>query len=222
MGDGSGGRRRKLDPDPRVRIEILSAASKLVREEGVRALGIAEVLSRTQLSTRAFYRHFDSKDQLVSAVFFEMARVESLRVRRAMAAESDPIRAVMAWIDGRLDLVFNPDIRSDLRRLSVEAQSQTFGAPDLVNAAYGEILRPLTEELEHGRALGLFPGVDPGVDALSVHGVVWANVERHWADDGSSPSNLRERTQRFCLGGLGVDQDTIAEVLKEIREPGLK
>lgn len=217
MGDRSAGRRRKLDPDPRVRIEILSAASKLVRDEGVRALSIAEVLARTQLSTRAFYRHFDSKDRLVSAVFFEMARVETLRVRRAMAAESDPIRAVMTWIDGRLDLVFDPDIRSDLRRVSLEAQSQTFGAPDLVNAAYGEILRPLVEELERGRDLGAFPDVDPAVDALSVHGVVWASVERHWAGEGSDPAQLRERTQRFCLGGLGVAPDRISEVLDESR-----
>ena len=75
-------RRKKLDPDPRVRLCILAAASKIVREEGVRRLSIAQVLSRAQLSTRAFYRHFDSKDQLVSAVFLEMARVEMLRLRR--------------------------------------------------------------------------------------------------------------------------------------------
>jgi AcrR family transcriptional regulator len=74
-------RGKKLEPDARVRRAILTVASKVVREEGVRALSVAEVLARTQLSTRAFYRHFDSKDQLVSAVFLEMARAETLRLR---------------------------------------------------------------------------------------------------------------------------------------------
>ena len=206
--------RKRLDPDPRVRMALLSAASKIVREEGVRAISIAEVLSRAQLSTRAFYRHFDSKDQLVSAVFLEMARVETLRLRRRMGAGADPVRAVVAWIDGRLDLAFNDEIRSDLRQMSLEAQSQMFAAPDLVNAAYGEILRPLVEQLERGRDSGVFPGVDPESDALSVHGAVWAGVERQWATEGCDLASIRDRIQRFCLGGLGVGPAAIADVLE--------
>ena len=73
---------------------ILSAASKVVREEGVRALSASPRCSAgPQLSTRAFYRHFDSKDQLVSAVFLEMARVEMLRLRQRMAVDA-PTRFV--------------------------------------------------------------------------------------------------------------------------------
>jgi AcrR family transcriptional regulator len=116
----SGGR-KKLEPDPLLRIAILSAASKIIREDGVRALSIAEVLSRSQLSTRAFYRHFESKNQLVSAVFLEMARAETMRLRQRMSVGPDPIRAVAAWTDGRLDLAFNDEIRSDLRQMSLEA-----------------------------------------------------------------------------------------------------
>ena len=75
-------RRNKLAPDPGVRRAILAAASKSVREHGVRGLSIAAVLDRAQLSTRAFYRHFESKDQLVAAVFLEMARVEMRRLTK--------------------------------------------------------------------------------------------------------------------------------------------
>jgi len=58
-------RRNKLAPDPDVRRAIIGAASKSVREQGVRGLSVAAVLARAQLSTRAFYGHFESKDQLV-------------------------------------------------------------------------------------------------------------------------------------------------------------
>src|SRR4051794_12410942 len=72
-------RRDKLDPDPAIRREILTAASKTLREQGVRGLSIAAVLQRAGLSTRAFYRHFDSKDELVAAAFLEAARGEMRR-----------------------------------------------------------------------------------------------------------------------------------------------
>ncbi len=215
MESGSRGGRKKLDPDPRVRNAILSAAAKIVREEGVSAVNVAQVLSRSQLSTRAFYRHFDSKDDLVSAVFLDMARVEMRRLRRRMAAASDPVRAVAAWIDGRLDLAFNNEIRSDLRQVSLEAQSQMFAAPAVVGPAYREMLRPLVEQLRHGMELGLFTEIDPDSEALSIQGVVWAIVERQWATGDRDSDELRQRVQRFCLRGLGVGPAAIVGVLGE-------
>ena len=92
------------------------------------------MLSRAELGTRAFYRHFDSKDQLVSAVFLDMARAETRRLRKRMAAAADPVDAVVAWIDGRLDLAFSDEIKSDLRQMSLEAQSQMFAAPEVIGA----------------------------------------------------------------------------------------
>src|SRR5271166_2484888 len=97
-------RRDKQGPDPTVRREILAAASKTLREQGVRGVSIAAILERTGLGTRAFYRHFASKDDLVAAVFLEMARVEERRLRRRMASAATEIDAVAVWIDGRLDL----------------------------------------------------------------------------------------------------------------------
>jgi AcrR family transcriptional regulator len=197
-------RTKKLDPDPAVRLTILAAASKIVREEGVRSLSVAQVLSRARLSTRAFYRHFDSKDQLVSAVFVDMARVEALRLRRAMSACAGPVEAVVAWIDGRLDLAFDEKIRSDLRKTSLEAQTQMFAAPELVSGAYAEILKPLVEQLARGQQLGIFPDIDPATDAQSIQGTVWAVVERQWATGDGNRTDIRRHAIRFCLGGLGV------------------
>ena len=209
------GGRKKLEPDPQLRAASLSAAAEVVRTEGVQALSIAALLRRTQLSTRAFYRHFDSKDQLVAAIFLEMARAEVLRLEQRMADRSDPVRAVSAWIDGRLDLAFNRRIRSDLHKMSVEAQNLMFAAPELVAPAYREMLRPLVEQLRRGKDLGLFGGIDPDGEALSIQGVVWANIERHWATEHRDPSDIRERVQRFCLGGLGLTPEAIAAVLHE-------
>jgi AcrR family transcriptional regulator len=199
-------RRKKLDPDPGVRDALVNAATEIVREEGIAAVNVARVLDRAALSTRAFYRHFDSKDALVSAVFLQMARVEMRRLKRKMAAASDPVEAVVAWIDGRLDQAFNEQIRSDLAKMSLEAQTQMFAAPELVGDAYSEILKPLVEQLEKGRAARVFPDVDPAADALSIHGAIWASTERQWTTGNCDQQAVREQIVRFCLRGLGIAQ----------------
>jgi len=205
-------RRNKLAPDPDVRVSILRAAAKSLREQGVRGLSISAVLERAQLSTRAFYRHFGSKDELVAAIFLEMARVEMLRLRRKMAGASTPVEAVAAWIDGRLDLAFDENIKSDLRHLSLEAQSQMFAAPDLIAPAYAQMLEPLIEQLQRGLQQRMFQDIDPVTAAQSVQGVVWASTERQWATGDCERADVRRHVLDFCLRGVGVAPETIAQL----------
>jgi AcrR family transcriptional regulator len=206
-------RRNKLAPDPDTRRAILAAASDSLSEQGVQGLSIAAVLQRAELSTRAFYRHFESKDQLVSAVFLEMARTEKRRLRRRMAAAGGPVEAVAAWIDGRLDLAFSESIKSDLRRMSLEAQSQGFASPELIQPAYAEMLEPLIDQIHRGLEQGAFRDVDPMSGAQSIQGVVWASTERQWATGDCERPVVRQRTLRFCLRGLGVAAAMIEETL---------
>ena len=205
-------RRAKLAPDPSVRRAIMAAASKSVREQGVRGLSVAAVLDRAGLSTRAFYRHFESKDQLVAAVFLEMARAEMRRLRRKMADAADAAEAVAAWVDARLDLAFDDGIKSDLRRLSLEAQSQMFASPELIQPAYAAMLEPLIEQLQRGLTQGVFRDIDPLSEAQSIQGVVWASTERQWAQGDCERADVREHTLRFCLRGLGVTPEAIGRI----------
>ncbi len=203
-------RREKLGPDPIVRRDILAAASKILREQGVRGVTIAAVLERAAVGTRAFYRHFQSKDELVAALFLEMARVEERRLRRRMSAASTEIDAVAAWIDGRLDLAFDDNIRSDLRSVSLEARSQMFASPGLVMPAYSQLLEPLSEALRRGLRDAVFSHIDPVADAQTIHAVVWAGIERQWTTGDCDRDDVRRRALRFCLRGLGVTAEAIA------------
>lgn len=198
-------RREKLAPDPEVREAILAAATATLQEHGVGGLSIAAVLERAGFGTRAFYRHFASKDELVAAVFLESARAEGQRLRHRMDCAATEPAAVVAWIDGRLDLAFDADVQSDLRRLSQEAQSQTSASPSLIQPAYAEMLLPLRDALERGLQSGVFRDIDPSTDAQFIHGVVWAGIEGHWTTGAYARDEIRERMLRFCLRALGVE-----------------
>ncbi len=202
-------RRNKLAPDPDVRCAIVSAASKSMHEHGVRGLSVATVLECAQLSTRAFYRHFDSKDQLVAAVFLELARNETQRLRGRMANTADPVEAVVAWVDGRLELAFGEAGENGSRRLTLDAHSKAVSSPEMLAPAYSAILEPLIEQLERGFELGVFEDIVPATAAKSIHGVVWAGTQRQWAPHHWDRSVVRERTLRFCLRGLGVSPHRI-------------
>jgi len=193
--------RPKLEPNPQVKDAILEAALAIVHEDGLDALGVAQVLARTQLSTRAFYRYFESKEKLVTAMFLEVARTEMVQLKEKMA-DQGPVGAVVAWIEGRLDLAFNQPV--DTRELSLEASSHIFASPELFSPAYGEVVRPLIEQIERGTRLGLFADGYPVEQAMSIHGVVWTSVVRHWATGGCDPNDVRKQALRFCLRGLGV------------------
>ncbi len=205
-------RRSKLAPDPDVRCAIVHAASQSMHDQGVRGLSIAAVLERAQLSTRAFYRHFESKDQLVAAVFSEMAHGESQRLRRKMANAACPIGAVAAWIDGRLDLAFDENTELRLRHPSPGARSTELCSPDSVSLAYNAILEPLIEQLQRGLELGAFEDIVPAIAAKSIDGVVWASAQRQRATHHWDRSEVRERALRFCLRGLGVAPETIEQI----------
>ena len=207
--------RPKLEPNPQIQEAILEAALAIVREGGLDALCVAQVLARTQLSTRAFYRHFDSKEKLVTAMFLEIARAEMERLKEKMHGQG-PVGAVVAWIEGRLDLAFDQPV--DSRELSLEAYSQIFASPELFSPAYGEVVRPLIEQIDHGTRLGLFADGDPVEEAMSIHGVVWANVVRQWATGTCDPEDVRQRALRFCLRGLGVADNVSAALICD-KEP---
>jgi hypothetical protein len=87
----------------------------------------------------------------------------------------------------------------------------------LVVPAYREILRPLVEQLRRGRDARIFSNIEPEIEALSIQGVVWSNVERHWATKEHGNSDIRQHVKLFCLRGLGVSPKTIRAVVGEPR-----
>jgi AcrR family transcriptional regulator len=205
-------RRNKLAPDPDVRCAIVDAASRSIHDQGVRGLNIAAVLERAQLSTRAFYRHFESKDQLVAAVFREVARGETQRLRRKMGNTAGPVEAVAAWIDGRLDLVFDENTELSLRRHPWPGDQSKALSSEMVSPAYGAILEPLIEQLQRGLELGAFKDIVPMTAARSIDGVVCAGAQLQRSTDHWDRCEVRERALRFCLRGLGVAAEIVEQI----------
>ena len=70
---------------------FLDAAFELIDEKGSTEFTIQEVVDRSKQSLRGFYEYFDSKDELVLALFEETVREAGDDIRRAVDAEADPL-----------------------------------------------------------------------------------------------------------------------------------
>jgi AcrR family transcriptional regulator len=189
---------------------LLEAARSILREKGVSGMTVRDVLAQANLGTRAFYRHFASKDELVLAMFTGAAAQEAERLKRKMASATDPVAAVIAWIDGRLDLAFDRRIATKLQALSTEAQLRRRESPAELQLAFDMMLAPLVEQLRMGHARGLFTEVNPELDARSIHDVVWGVVEARWSGFPQRKRETRDRVVRFCLLAIGTSVDLSA------------
>jgi AcrR family transcriptional regulator len=193
---------------------LLDAALSVLRDGGVAGFTVADVLAEANLGTRAFYRHFKSKDQLVVSVFASTARQEATRLATLMEGRVDPVAAVVAWIEGRLDLAFDDGVESDLRYVSREAQALYAVEPELLASVYDAMLRPLVDELRRGAAGGYFVAGDPVSDAHAIQAVVWSRVEEQWATSRGTYPEVREQTVGFCLRAVGASHERIGEAIR--------
>ena len=183
---------------------LIEAALTVLRRKGAAGLTVAEVLAEAGLSTRAFYRHFASKDELVLALFDADTEVVAARVDSAVDSASDPRTALDCWIDQQLALAYAPRRSQRTQVLWAEGMRLQYEFPEEFARIEARVLAPLERVLAAGRADGSFPTTDPSRDARSIHAVTWALVEARLAGDETDLNAARAHVLRFCLPALGV------------------
>jgi len=198
------GRRRHHEPDAEVRL-ILDAALVVMRRNGYAAASVADILDEAQLSTRAFYRHFDSKDALLRAMYRRDAGSVARQLRAATDAASDPVSALEAWIDGYLGVFFDPRKAQRSAVMTSEGTRRAAGYHEEQERAEAELMAPLVDVLRDGMGAGVFCSTAPERDAATIYAVVTSTGTAR--RPGAGRFNLdaaRAHVQRFCWPALGL------------------
>jgi AcrR family transcriptional regulator len=92
--------------DSDVRQRILATATDLFYRQGVRAVGIDEVIAKAAVAKASLYRHFRTKDELIAA-FLEREDEEFWEQWGAVALPAFPdaereLAAILRWIGERI------------------------------------------------------------------------------------------------------------------------
>ena len=152
-------------------------------------MSVAAILETAGLSTRAFYRHFASKDEL----FLAMLRRDSDAVARRLTRLAEetpggPAAQLRAWIDYLLGLVYHR--RAHVLVLGSDEVLVAKGYREASHELRVERERILADILRRGRDEGTFPLAEPDRDAAAIHAVV-------------------DRAFEAPLQGLRIDQDQL-------------
>jgi AcrR family transcriptional regulator len=197
------GRPRRFESEDELRI-LLDAALVVMERNGYADAAVADILREADLSTRSFYRHFESKDQLLCALFRREADAAAARLRDKVNAAGTPREALDAWIDEILSFGHH---RVKAARVSV------LGSPGAMKAdGYDEEMRyasriltaPLEELLRRGTADGSLPLADPAADAPLIQSVVWAAAGLNPARDKLQRAEASRQVRSFCERALGI------------------
>ncbi|MGH7896994.1 MAG: TetR/AcrR family transcriptional regulator [Candidatus Binatia bacterium] len=188
---------------------LMRAAVRVMGRKGYAAATVADVLAEAHLSTRPFYRHFQSKDELFLAVFEQDSIAASERMRARLAAAAGPLEKLGAWVDEMLSLGYEPRRARRTKVLMHEAGALRAVFAKEFAAIYAAPEQALVPILEQGWSEGVFPAADPKADACSIRALTWEIVEASF-DRGATldEKTARARVLDFTLRALGADRET--------------
>ena len=141
---------------------IIDAAYGCLYEPHSGPIPVAAILERAGLSTRAFYRHFASKDELFLAMLRQEADALAGRLDRiAGELPGDPVEQLTAWVEMMFDLAYDPQLRMHLTVIDSDEVRAAKGYRETRERLHAERERSLERVLERGRDDGSFPLADP-------------------------------------------------------------
>jgi AcrR family transcriptional regulator len=198
------GRPRRFESEDELRL-LLDAALVVMERNGYAAAAVADILAEANLSTRSFYRHFESKDQLLCALCRREAETASARLALELEAAEDPQQALDAWIDEILSFGHDRARAVRVSVLSSPAAMKAEGYAEETRHAARLLVAPLEQVLADGVRDGTFPLADPLADAPLIQSVAWAAAGLNPTRERALPrAEATRRVRSFCERALGA------------------
>lgn len=198
------GRPRRFESEDELRL-LLNAALAVMERNGYADATVADILREANLSTRSFYRNFESKDQLLCALYRREAEAAAARLRAKVGAAPSPQAALDAWIDEIVSLGHHRAKAARVRVLTSPGAMRAEGYAEETRRAATLLMEPLEALLAAGTTDGSFPLADPPADAPLIRSVVWAAAGLTPSRDvPTSRAEVVRRVRSFCARALGA------------------
>jgi AcrR family transcriptional regulator len=184
---------------------IIEAAYTCLSEVHSGPIPVAAILQRAGVSTRAFYRHFESKDELFLAMLREETNALAERLDRICAEVSGgPVDQLKSWIAGMFGLLHDDEARMHFTVIDSDEVRAARGYRETREQAHADRERSLVQILRRGRADGTFPLTDPEKDASSINAVMSRMLISQSYEDDEGIRRAQAQILDFALRALGA------------------
>ena len=195
--------RPRLFEDATERRMLIDAAIAVMGRKGYAEMSVSDVLAESGLSTRAFYRHFESKASLLDALMLREATSVGRALARVVASAPDPVAAVEAWVERFLDVFYQPR-RAERAALFTAAEASASRSSDTLRREMRQIsCGPLIDALRAGHKAGVLVSPTPELDAFSIHDLI-SLCFHSWDEDRPARNEVRHHMTRFAWPALGL------------------
>lgn len=184
---------------------IIDAAYGCLFEPHSGPIPVAAILDRAGLSTRAFYRHFSSKDELFLAMLQQEADALTARLDRvADETSADPVQQLTEWVEAMFVLARDPQLRMHLTVIDSDEVRAAKGYRETRERLHADRERSLQRILQRGRDDGTFPLTKPGPDAVAISAIVSRELTISGPGTEEDLERSRARVLDFALRALGA------------------
>lgn len=187
------------------RNSIIDAAYRCLSEPHTGPIPVAAILQRAGVSTRAFYRHFESKDALFLAMLREETDALAERLDEVCADQSGgPVEALTTWIAGMFGLIHDDETRMHFTVIDSDEVRAAKGYRETREQAHTDRERSLVSILRRGRDDGTFPLTDPEHDAIAISAVTSRVMISQNYQDPERMAKAQAQILDFALRALGA------------------
>lgn len=184
---------------------IIDAAYVCLSEPHSGPIPVAAILQRAGVSTRAFYRHFESKDELFLAMLRQESDALADRLDQiAEEAPGSPVEQLKEWIGRMFGWAYDAQLRMHLTVIDSDEVRAAKGYRETRERAHADRERSLVDIMRRGRDDGSFPLADPERDAIAISAVVSREMTGVSPDDERQVERSLARVLHFALRALGA------------------
>jgi len=183
---------------------FVAAAVRLWQEKGNADFTVQDVVDRSKMSIRTFYKYFGSKEDLLIAVYETVIAQEAVpRLRKRIEKFKDPLLRLKAYIEGLVELTAQsgPGGRSLVHYQNRLAESRSADLATAMKPQF-ELLVELIGDIARSRPLRRDLTVDSAA-RLTNYTVLAAAHGRALGSEGAADI-AAETIWQFCVSGMGL------------------
>lgn len=183
---------------------FVAAALRLLKEKASTDFTVQDVVDRSRMSIRTFYKYFGSKEDLLLAVYETVVAREAVpRLRRRVERFRDPVRRLRAYIETLVEITSRAGAagRMLIRYQNRLAESRPADLAAAMQPQF-DLLRELIGDLVRTQPLPRGMDVDTAA-RLTHHTVLAAAHGRALGSEGVADLD-GTMVWLFCASGMGI------------------
>jgi AcrR family transcriptional regulator len=183
--NGSNGSRTLTSVSERDR--LLRATKSVLERSGWWGFKVESVLKEANLSTRSFYRHFESKNDLFLALMEWELNAGIAYLNKSTEAAQTPAAQVRAYVVAGIEMAYRDEFVKPSSLLALNWRGFMREYPDAVRNWTERMVAPLRAAIQRGIDEGCFGSSDAATDACAIFHLVCSVTADQAAQGGPTP-----------------------------------